>query len=151
MCCHWTKFVCWSQIEPNSWSLHLWHKVVQNIVCRCACNTVLLLCHSLVYHISTTWLLIHYSNMVKSEQGEWNGQPHRESHLDEIHSRIWNVWMMVISQEEFGSFGWAHRTVTRISAGEFALYIDFKAQKLRASLPPSRNRNVPTGPSATRT
>jgi hypothetical protein len=31
---------------------------------------------------------------------------------------------------------------TRISDGEFNLYIDFKAQKLKASMPPSRNKSI---------
>lgn len=76
---NWIRSKCvvtvrWSQAEPNFCLLHLWHRVVQNIVCRCACNTVVLLCHSLIYHMSTTWLFTHYSNMVKGEQGGWTTQ-----------------------------------------------------------------------------
>jgi hypothetical protein len=40
-------------------------------------------------------------------------------------------------------------TVTRINAGEFALCIDFKVQKLNAIMLSSRNKSIATGPSAT--
>jgi len=58
--------------------------------------------------------------------------------LDEgdLAREIWKLWVS------------PPYTVTGISAGEFALYIDCKAQKLKASMPPSRNKSIPTGPSA---